>query len=77
MNGINNNKQKVESELFENIESYSYVEGFRINDSWKKEYDYPEPPDEIEIPTAESANMWSKYRDELKNFTIKMLNRSK
>jgi len=44
------------------------VEGYPIKKELMQEIDYPEPPDEPRVPSAESLSTWKKYRETIKDF---------
>jgi hypothetical protein len=44
------------------------VEGYPIKKELMQEIDYPEPPDEPRVPSAESLSTWKKYREAIKDF---------
>jgi hypothetical protein len=47
------------------------IEEIYIQDAWMSFVDYPEPPDEVQIPRLESMNEWDAYREALRKFSEK------
>lgn len=50
---------------------YRMIEGTYIEEEWMQFPDFPEPPDEKEVPTDESQNQWDAYRAALEKFSAK------
>ena len=44
------------------------IEGFEIKKEWMNDPDFPDPPDEKEVPSQESGNQWEAYKKALKLF---------
>lgn len=46
------------------------IEGVLMKLEWRNDPRWPEPPDEINVPTIESANQWGAYRKALAEFSL-------